>query len=133
MDNFVVYFGCPVGTNSIFYIDHVCLVEKIMNDRRYKVEGSIQDEQRAPWLPYLSLVSSLIELLKHFVEDGGQDAAELGAILVLNVRVLHVNGAHCEQTIRQLVDQSLQNLVLGYARCLLVSHCSSGLLSFFLL
>ena len=45
------------------------------------------------------LVCTLVEIFELLVEDAGQDPTELTIFLVLDIRILHVDRAYCEEAI----------------------------------
>lgn len=110
--NLVIYFDRAVAIDAIFYVDDIRLIEKVVHDRRDQVESAIEDQKATARLFDSALVGSLIELFEEAVEDACEDAGEFAVVLVLDERVLHVDRANREQTIRELLDQGHQNFTL---------------------
>jgi len=113
---FVVYLHRAFCVNPILDIDYIGLVEEIVGYWRNQVKGSVKDEETAPRLLYSRLICPSVELYEELMQDCGKHSTELGLFLVLDVWVLHVDGAHREQALRQLVDQGHQHLVANYCR-----------------
>lgn len=108
----ILYFDRAIGFDAIFDIHHVCLVEKVVGNRRDQVKCPIQYEKTTSRLLNPRLVlRCLIKLFELLVEDRGEHATELGLSLVLNIGIFHVNGAHGEEATGQLVDQGHQHFI----------------------
>ena len=96
MHKLVINFARAVPTDSILDIHYVGLVEKVMYNRRDQIKCSVQDQEVATRLLDSIVVCVLVKLLELVVEDAREDAREVTLPLVLNIRVLHMDGAHCE-------------------------------------
>lgn len=77
LDILVFYFDVSFRIYTIFYVNSICLVEKIMDHGRHQVESSITDQKTGSWLLDSVLVLALVKFFKLLKENGCESSAKL--------------------------------------------------------
>ena len=126
MHHFIVNFARAVTADPILDIDDIGLIEKVVDHGRNEVKSSIKDQKTATWLFYPILVLPLVKLFEKGVQDAGKYVRKVTLALVLNIWVLHVDGADCKQSVCEFLDQSHDNIVLLNRRPILIVLDRSG-------